>query len=49
MIRPKVWQNGRVGFWYRQNMILFLNAQARKRTGLDETAAIFSCVHPELY
>ncbi|MEO8182836.1 MAG: methyltransferase domain-containing protein [Deltaproteobacteria bacterium] len=49
LVRPKIWNNPRVSFWYRQNLLLFLKDSELQRTGLHETPAIISCVHPDLY
>jgi len=44
-IRPLIWTNENIQWWYRQNMILF-----EKRTGPSEAdPGKYNLVHPELY
>jgi SAM-dependent methyltransferase len=44
LVRPRIWHDTRVQFWYRQNMLLF----ARGRV-FDGAAARLDLVHPELW
>jgi SAM-dependent methyltransferase len=45
VIRPKVWDNSGVAWWYRQNMLLF----ARRPPGGHNPALAVDLVHPELF
>ena len=48
IIRPKIWTNSEIPFWYRQNIMLF----TRSHLPLDTDHASFegaSLVHPELF
>ena len=35
VLRPRIWHNDDVCWWYRQNMVLFCNAESRFRQGLQ--------------
>lgn len=54
-VRPRVWRNERVTYWYRQNVLLFAHAEALERFDSlrAERAATrdaqLSLVHPEAY
>jgi SAM-dependent methyltransferase len=48
-VRPLIWNNPQISFWYRQNLLLFLTDAELKRSGSSETPGLFSCVHPDLY
>ena len=53
-VRPRVWDSGKVKFWYRQNMLLFVDpALLESRPALEQerqrtAAAPLSIVHPRL-
>jgi SAM-dependent methyltransferase len=55
IIRPPLWMNPRVAFWYRQNLVFFadrarLDEYPALRTGHAATGGRFPpLVHPELY
>lgn len=49
LVRPVVWTDARVSYWYRQNCLVFADENARVRFGLVEMPFIASPVHPELY
>ena len=38
-LRPRIWQNPNVAWWYRQNLFLFANAAMRQSPGLRAEAA----------
>jgi hypothetical protein len=53
-IRPKIWNDKNIPFWYRQNILLFSNQEKANEARLDSTAAdVWSMpldiVHPDLY
>lgn len=55
-IRPKVWNNSEVAYWYRQNILLFINDSYLKSNYLLEEklanyfgSTSFSAVHPSFY
>lgn len=53
-IRPRIWNDSQIPFWYRQNILLFSNQQNSKDTpldsvGLDTGSMPLDLVHPDLY
>lgn len=53
-IRPKIWRDGQVAWWYRQNTLLFADAQARSAHPalaalIPVQDAMLDQVHPENY
>jgi SAM-dependent methyltransferase len=51
-IRPQIWNDSTVPFWYRQNLLLYVReADRHKYPGLAGTAppAQLAVVHPDLY
>lgn len=54
LIRPKIWNDSRIPFWYRQNSLFFVKKERTKQIkfGLNEKSINFSrysVVHPDLY
>ncbi|HEX3426905.1 MAG TPA: methyltransferase domain-containing protein [Acidimicrobiales bacterium] len=54
ILRPRLWEDRRVGFWYRQNLLLFASAAGDARTGLSRHRGFDpqqppSLVHPEQF
>jgi hypothetical protein len=49
LVRPVVWHDARVSFWYRQNGLVFANEAGRRRHGLMHRPFVASVVHPEMY
>lgn len=49
LVRPLIWGNPSISYWYRQNLLLYLSEPELSRLGLSEAPAILSCVHPDLY
>jgi SAM-dependent methyltransferase len=50
VLRPRLWTDGRVGFWFRQNLLLFANAATADRVrGLPDVSAPIDIVHPEQF
>jgi SAM-dependent methyltransferase len=49
LVRPRVWLDDRVSWWYQQNCLVFANDAARQRYALAPAAFIPSLVHPHLY
>jgi hypothetical protein len=47
VIRPRIWEDQRIPFWYRQNTILFQERNVDNR--FLEGALPMTIVHPELY
>ncbi|MGH9124829.1 MAG: hypothetical protein ACRDZ8_08910 [Acidimicrobiales bacterium] len=52
LLRPRLWEDGRVGFWYRQNLPLFASPAGEARTSLSRQVGFDpgqppSLVHPE--
>jgi len=47
LLRSRIWDNEKVHWWYRQNIVLFVNANLNK-FGLQKTH-FNNYVHPELY
>jgi SAM-dependent methyltransferase len=49
-LRPQIWNDDRVEWWYRQNIILYVADSAASRFHLPEpTPAVLALVHPALY
>ncbi len=49
-LRPRLWTDDRVEWWYRQNTILYVADSAASRFALPEpTAEVPGMVHPALY
>lgn len=50
VLRPRLWLNSDVCWWYRQNMVVFSNGQSRFRAGLEQAAsqnpALLDLAHP---
>lgn len=50
VLRPRLWSNPDVCWWYRQNMVVLSSAQSRFRAGLEQAAAqnppILDLAHP---
>ena len=49
LVRPEIWWNRQVCFWYRQNMIVFANRAGARKMDVRPTPFIADCVHPELF
>ena len=52
-IRPRIWSNRSVAFWYRQNALLFarpeaISANPSRTRGATDACAMLAVVHPEL-
>jgi Methyltransferase domain len=51
-IRPRIWNDDKIPFWYRQNILLFSKRQVSNRVKLntpDSSLVPLNLVHPELY
>ncbi len=50
-IRPKVWNNAKVSWWYRQNIMFFVRDKAKKKypSLCNGRTEVLSIVHPELF
>lgn len=52
VVRPRIWDDSDIAFWYRQNTLLFAREDRLPELQLDETSAALqpsSVVHPETY
>jgi hypothetical protein len=50
LLRPRLWADRRIGFWFRQNMLVFATEPARERLASLEPAAFpIDIVHPEQF
>ncbi len=54
VIRPRIWTDRRIPFWYRQNVFLYANAAGRARLSLPADAGwprdqASDLAHPDLY
>jgi len=49
LIRPKIWSDSSLPFWYRQNILIMANDQAAEKLGLGSPSTMLDCVHPDLY
>ncbi|MBV5326281.1 MAG: methyltransferase domain-containing protein [Chlorobium sp.] len=54
IIRPKIWNDNRIPFWYRQNILLFVRKQKTTSTlngwpYVELSSSPIDIVHPDLY
>ncbi len=54
LIRPKIWNDEKIPFWYRQNILLFAKQNVShnvrvESSGLNSSSMPLDVVHPELY
>jgi SAM-dependent methyltransferase len=50
IIRPAVWTDPNIAFWYRQNMVVFARPDHAARYGLGAPATdMIDVIHPDLY
>lgn len=50
VIRPRIWSDSQVGFWFRQNLFVYaINDAARQLRSLPFVPPPFDLVHPELW
>jgi hypothetical protein len=49
LIRPAIWMDERVSWWYQQNLLVFAEAGAQARFGLEPAPFMARVVHPALY
>jgi SAM-dependent methyltransferase len=50
IIRPRIWDDDRVGFWFRQNMLVYATGEAAKRlSDLPPVAGPLDVIHPEAW
>lgn len=48
VIRPAIWSDAAIPAWYKQNIVLYLDAESARKTGLTPVAspALLDMVHP---
>lgn len=49
LIRPFIWRDERVPWWYRQNLLVFCRAAAAAALGLPSVPFVADVVHPILF
>ncbi len=49
IVRPKIWMNSDVEFWYRQNLIVYMSEQRAAVFPHEPTDTVLPLVHPELF
>jgi SAM-dependent methyltransferase len=49
LIRPAIWGDTRVCWWYQQNLLVYVNKSAAKRYELTQRPFMADVVHPFLY
>jgi hypothetical protein len=50
VIRPQIWDNDRIPFWYRQNLLLMAEATLGRELGFVPASPRFlDFVHPQLF
>lgn len=49
-LRPRLWNDNAIEWWYRQNMILYLQPQVAARNGfrVEDSAVPLRLIHPEM-
>jgi len=48
-VRPKIWMNEKVSFYYQQNGFIFANSRAKLKLNFEEIPFISKIIHPFLY
>lgn len=52
-LRPLIWQDSSIAFWYRQNMLLYVRdgseAEAKMKASGFDAASMLDLVHPDQY
>lgn len=48
LVRPRIWLNQDVEFWYRQNLIVYIAAERAAQFPHEPTEAVMPLVHPDL-
>lgn len=49
LVRPKIWLNADVEFWYRQNLVVYMAAERAATFSCEPTETVLPLVHPELF
>jgi SAM-dependent methyltransferase len=49
LVRPEIWMNDRVSWWYQQNLLIFASAEAQKTFALVPKRFAASWIHPAHY
>jgi SAM-dependent methyltransferase len=49
LIRPKIWLNSDVEFWYRQNLIVYMSEDRAAKCPWSPTDTVLPLVHPDLF
>jgi SAM-dependent methyltransferase len=48
VMRPKIWLNSKVEFWYRQNLVVYMSADRAAKCQWKPTGTVLPLVHPDL-
>lgn len=49
LIRPKIWNNKQVFYWYKQNMICFIRKGSKHDIYISDNNRSLDLIHPELF
>lgn len=49
VIRPQIWGDPKVQWWYQQNLLVFANQVGSERFRLRPTPIMLNAIHPALY
>jgi len=49
LLRPQFWENPKVDWWYKQNMMIYANKKAIERYNLSHCKSIPAYIHPDLF
>lgn len=49
LVRPRIWLNSSVEFWYRQNLIVYMAPERAAAFPFEPTETVLPLVHPELF
>lgn len=49
VIRPKIWDNSKIHWWYRQNMLYFKRDENNAVQNASSETGVYNIVHPELH
>jgi SAM-dependent methyltransferase len=49
LVRPKIWLNAKVEFWYRQNLVVYMSEERAAKSPYEPTDAVLPLVHPDLF
>lgn len=49
VVRPRIWYERDIPFWYKQNLLLFVCRDSLSRLGLSEQRVLCDVIHPDIW